>query len=160
MYLSSDWPPYPTAIPPPFRFSFLSSSNITLPLYPSLEWSAKHQQSPPTILHHSSATYLQSYDIWLGGQGKREEAGGEERKEGAGVGRGMKKLKNMEGREKRKKLCTCRSEKGGGRQWAGGVMPTLLSTLSYLKTKATIHLDLNCPHTFWFEAGCNHFENV
>ena len=91
------------------------------------------------------------------------DAGGEERKEGkegAGVGRGMKNVKIWKG-EKKEKNCACRSEKGGGRQGAG-VRPTLLSILSYLKTKATIRLvfKINPPptNTFWFEAGCNHFE--
>ena len=92
--------------PPPFRFSFLasimhpSSMQYNVPPYHSLEWSAKHRQHPPAISHPSSATYLQLYDIWWGGQGKSEEAGGEEGKGGAGVGRGEKDVKILEGGEK------------------------------------------------------------
>ena len=44
------------------------------------------------------------------------------RKEGAGLGRGKKKCKNIEGREKRKILRVPLRE-GGGRQGAGGVRP-------------------------------------
>ena len=126
MYLFSHWPPYPCAIffrTPLSDSVFFRQSYITLPPYPSLEWSAKHIQSPLAILHPSSSTYLLSYDIWWGGQGKREEAGGEERKEGAAVGRGMKNVKILKG-WKKGKLCACCSEKGGGRQGAGGVRPT------------------------------------
>ena len=122
---------------PPFRLSFLSSI-----LYHSsslsLEWSAKHLQSPTVILHPSSSTYLQSYDIWWGGQGKREEAGGEERKEEEGVGRGMIKCKNMEGREKRKILRVPlreRRRETRGRMGWGLPPPPPLSTLSYLKSR-------------------------
>ena len=120
-------PPYPCAIflePPLLSDSvFFRQSYITPPPFPSLELSAKHMQSPPAILHLSSSTYLLSYDIWWGGQGKREEAGGKERKEVAGVGRGKKNVKVLKG-WKKGKFCACRSEKGGGRQGAGGVRPT------------------------------------
>ena len=145
MSLSCHWPPYLCAIfsnptPPSFRFSFISlilhpsSMHYNVPPYPSLEWSAKHRQPPPAISHPSSSTYLQSYDIWWGGQGKREEAGGEEGKEGAGVGRGEKDVKNMGGRGKKEKFCARRSEKGGGRQGGGRREAYPLSTPSYLKT--------------------------
>ena len=40
----------------------------------------------------------------MGGHGKREEAGGEERKEGEGVGRGMKNVKILKGGKKGKFL--------------------------------------------------------
>ena len=127
---------------PPLSDSvFFRQSYITLPPYPSLEWSEKHMQSPPAILHPSSLTYLLSYDIWWGGQGKREEAGGEERKEVAGVGRAMKNVTILKG-WKKGKFSACRSEKGGGRQGAGGVRPTP-----------------PCPPSHIWKAGCNHFEN-
>ena len=98
-------------------------------------------QSLPAILHPSSSTYLILYDIWWGGHGKREEAGGEERKEVAGVGRGMKNVKILKG-WKKGKFFACRSEKGGGRQGAGGVRPT----------------PPPCPPSHIWKAGCNHFE--
>ena len=126
--------PYPCTFflppPPPFRFSFHSSilhpssMHYNVPPYPSLEWSAKHRQPPPAILHPSSSTYLQSYDIWWGGQGKREEAGGEEGKEGAGIGRGEKDVKNMGGRGKRKKFARAVPRREEGNKGTGGERPT------------------------------------
>ena len=121
MYLSSHWPPYPCAIffdPSPFRIQ-LSFVNPISPFILIPPWSEAHNiYSPPPAILHLSSTYLQSYDIRWGGQGKRKEAGGEERKEGVGVGRGMKQCKNMEGREKRKILRVPLRE--GRRETRGG----------------------------------------
>ena len=106
--------------PPPLSDSvFFRQSYITLPPYPSLEWRAKHLQSPPAILHPSSSTYLQIIWYLMGAdrvRGRRLEG---RRVRGGGVGRGMKKCKNMEGREKRKIFCVPlregRKETRGGR---------------------------------------------
>ena len=129
MYLFSHWPTYPCAIffepppPPPFRFSFLSSilyhsSSLSLPRMEHKTYAVPSRHLTPLIFYLSAI-------IWylMGGQGKREEAGGEERKEVAGVGRGMKNVKILKG-WKKGKFCACRSEKGGGRQGAGGARPT------------------------------------
>ena len=153
MSLSSHWPPYPCTFfsnPPPFRFSFLSSilhpssMHYNAPPYPSLEWSAKHRQPPPAISHPSSSTYLQSYNIWWGGQGKREKAGGEKGKEGAGVGRGEKDVKIWEGVEKRKIFARAAPRREEGNKGAGGERPTPCPP-HHIWKQAMIHMVLNTP---------------
>ena len=67
------------------------------------------------------------------GQGKREEAGGEEGKEGAGVGRGEKDVKIWERGEKRKNLrAPLREGRRETRGWEGRGLPPVHP--SYLKT--------------------------
>ena len=131
-------PPYPCAIffrPPPFQIQF-SFVNPIITLLTTLSYNI-YSPLPSSYTPHLLTTYLQSYDIWWGGQSKREEAGGEERKEGAGVGRGMKNVKkNKGGMEKRKNFprAAPRKEEGDkGREGWG--LPPPLSTLSYLKSR-------------------------
>ena len=93
--------------PPPLQiqFSFVNPISLFLLIPP---WRDKEDNiySPLPSSHtpHLLSTYLQSYAIWWGGQGKREEAGGEERKEGEGVGRGMKNVKILKRGKKGKFL--------------------------------------------------------
>ena len=160
MYLSSNWPPYPGAIffqPFPLSNSvFFRQSYITLPPYPpGVERKTSTVPSlhlTPLIFYLSAIIlYLMGRTGWEGGSDRGgEKIGGGSRK------RDKKYVKIWMGGKKRK-FCACRSE--GRRE------PPPPSTLSYLKTKATIHLVLNSPspppthtHTFWFEAVCNHFE--
>ena len=130
MYLFSHWPPLSLCNfffepPPPFQiqFSFVNPISLFLLIPP---WNGAQNicsPLPPSYTPHLLPIWALSYDIWWGGQGKREEAEGEERKEVAGVGRGMKNVKILKG-WKKGKFCVCCSEKGGGRQGAGGVRRT------------------------------------
>ena len=78
----------------------------------------------------------------MGGQGKREEAGGEERKErGGGSRKRDEKCKNIEGREKREFFARAapRKEEGDKEREGWGLPPP-------------------CPPSHIWKAGCNHFE--
>ena len=89
------------------------------------------------------------------GQGKREEAGGEEGKEGAGVGRREKDVKIWERGEKRKKL---RAPLREGRRETRGREGRGLHPVhpSYLKTGDDSYgFKYTHTHTFWFEASCS-----
>ena len=122
MYLSSHWPPlYPCAIffdPLPSDSVFFRQSYITLPPYPSLEWSAKHLKSPPAILHPSSSIPICNHMIFNGAdrvrgrrrEGRREKRGGSRERD--------EKCKNMEGWKKRKILRVSLRE--GRRETRGG----------------------------------------
>ena len=141
--------PYPCAFffRPALRFSFLSSilyqsSSLSLP-------GVERKTSTVPSCHLTPLTFYLSAIIWyLTGRTGWEGGGGRggEKRGGGSREEGWKNVKIWKGGEKRIFLRVPLRE-GRGETRAGGVRPTLLSTLSYLKTKATIHLVLNIPHT-------------
>ena len=130
MYLSSHWPPYPFAIffdpPPQIQISFVDLMSLFLLISP---WSgAQNIYSPLQPSYTPHRLPICNHMIFDGADRERGRRLEMREKGGAGVGRGMKNVKIWKGGE-RGKICACRSEKGEGRQGAGGVRPTLLSTL-------------------------------
>ena len=113
--------------PPPFQiqFYFVNPISLFLLIPPWRGAQNIYFPLPPSYTPHLPICNHMIFDEADRVRGRRRE--GRREKKGAGVGRGMKKCKNMEGREKRKIFA--RAAPGRRETRAGGVGPTLLSTL-------------------------------